>query len=58
MPGPYSEALLFRMSKASSVDNSVLQISLQFQVDPLKIVRVLLLDVLKNTVFRKTSVRV
>ena len=37
----------------NSVDNSVLQILLKFQVDRMKIVRIILLAVLKNKICEK-----
>ena len=42
----------------TSVDDLVLQISLKFQVDRIKILRVLLLAELKNAVLRKTRLNV
>ena len=41
-----------------SIDNSVLRIRLKFQVDRIKIVRILLLATLKNVVLRKTLLKV
>ena len=40
------------------VDNLVIQMPLKFQVARIKIVRILLLVELKNTVFRKTHLKV
>ena len=42
----------------TSIDYLVLQIPLKFQVDRIRIVRVLLLDVLKDAVLRKTRLKV
>ena len=42
----------------TTVENFVLQIPLKFQVDQIKIVRVLLLAELKNAVFKKTHSKV
>ena len=41
----------------SSIENSVLQIPIKFQVIRIKIVRVLLLDELKNTILRTGSLK-
>ena len=42
----------------TSVDNSVWKIPLKFQVDWIKIIRVLLLAKLKNVVLKKTRLKV
>ena len=56
---PYNSKNIRHIEKilCTSVDNSFLQMPLKFQVDRIKIVRVLPLSELKNTVMRKTRLK-
>ena len=58
MPCNFNNFQHIEKNRNCSVDYSILHISLKFQVDRIKIVRVILLTELKNAVLRKTRFRI